>query len=42
LIGIPVRVLVSKKTLEKGMVELKKRSEKEAQLVPATDIQKFL
>ena len=33
LIGIPYRVLVSKKTLEKKSVEVKKRSEKEAQLV---------
>src|SRR3989344_824284 len=33
LIGCPVRIVVSKKTLEKGSVEVKKRSEKEATLV---------
>ena len=34
LIGIPVRVTVSSRTLEKDSVEIKKRSEKESQLVP--------
>jgi prolyl-tRNA synthetase len=33
LIGIPYRVLVSSKTLEKESVEVKKRSETEAKLV---------
>lgn len=42
LIGIPLRVIVSKKTLEKKCVEVKKRNEKEARLVPAQDIEKFL
>jgi len=34
LLGMPVRVTVSPRTLEKDSVELKKRSEKESQLVP--------
>ncbi|MFC2060857.1 proline--tRNA ligase [Chloroflexota bacterium] len=34
LLGIPVRVTISPRTLEKGSVEIKRRSEKEAQLVP--------
>lgn len=38
LIGIPLRVVVSKKTLEKKGVEVKKRSSKEAVIVPAGDI----
>lgn len=38
LIGIPIRVLVSKKTLEKASVEMKRRNEKEAKLVPISEI----
>jgi len=34
LLGIPVRVTISPRTLEKNSVELKRRSEKKAQLVP--------
>ncbi|MFQ6122648.1 MAG: proline--tRNA ligase, partial [Dehalococcoidales bacterium] len=34
LLGIPIRVTISPRTLEKGSVEVKKRSEKESQLVP--------
>ncbi|MFC2010164.1 proline--tRNA ligase [Chloroflexota bacterium] len=34
LLGIPIRVTVSPRTLEKDSVELKKRSDKETQLVP--------
>ena len=34
LLGIPVRVTVSPRTLEKNSVEIKQRSEKESQLVP--------
>jgi prolyl-tRNA synthetase len=34
LLGIPLRVTISPRTLEKNSVELKWRSEKEAQLVP--------
>ena len=42
LIGIPVRILVSKKTLEKNGVEMKKRNEKESQIIPVKDIVKYL
>lgn len=35
LIGIPIRLVVSKKTLADNSVEIKKRSEPKAQLVPA-------
>ncbi|OGO29887.1 MAG: proline--tRNA ligase [Chloroflexi bacterium RBG_16_56_11] len=38
LLGIPFRVTVSPRTLQKDSVELKKRSEKESELVPLTDI----
>jgi len=34
LLGIPIRVTVSPRTLETNSVEIKKRSEKESQLVP--------
>jgi len=34
LLGIPIRVTVSPRTLEKDSVEIKKRSEKEAELLP--------
>jgi prolyl-tRNA synthetase len=38
LLGIPVRVTVSPRTLEKNSVEIKRRSEKEAELVPLKGI----
>jgi len=38
LLGIPFRVTISPRTLEKNGVELKKRSEKESEIVPLTDI----
>lgn len=38
LLGIPVRVTVSPRTLEKGGAELKMRSEKDFELVPLEDI----
>ncbi len=38
LIGLPVRVLVSKKTLSQNSCELKKRTEKESKLIPLKDI----
>ncbi|MFC1964124.1 proline--tRNA ligase [Chloroflexota bacterium] len=38
LLGIPFRVTVSARTLEKDSVEFKKRSEKESQLVPIKEI----
>jgi len=34
LLGIPVRVTISPRTLEKNSIEVKWRSEKESQLVP--------
>jgi prolyl-tRNA synthetase len=38
LLGIPLRVTISPRTLEKNSVEIKKRSEKEAELVPIEGI----
>jgi len=38
LLGIPLRVTVSPRTLEKNSVELKRRSEKESELVPLAGI----
>ncbi|NTV40722.1 MAG: prolyl-tRNA synthetase [Candidatus Moranbacteria bacterium] len=40
LIGIPYRVVVSKKSLEAGGVELKKRNEKESEIVKIGDLLK--
>lgn len=42
LIGIPLRVIVSKKTLAKNGVEVKKRNESKAEIVPFDDVLKFL
>ena len=42
LLGMPIRVTVSPRTLEKNSAEIKKRSEKEAQLVPLAGITKKL
>ncbi|MFC1914037.1 proline--tRNA ligase [Chloroflexota bacterium] len=42
LLGIPFRVTVSPRTLEKNSVELKKRSEKESQLVPIDEVTAML
>jgi len=38
LLGIPLRVTISPRTLEKNSVEIKRRSEKEARLVPLEGI----
>jgi len=38
LLGIPIRVVISPRTLETNSVEIKKRSEKESQLVPLEGI----
>jgi prolyl-tRNA synthetase len=38
LLGIPIRVTVSQRTLKQDSVEVKKRSEKESQLVPLAEI----
>ncbi len=42
LIGIPFRVLVSPKTIEKGSVEVKKRSESEARLIGISDLAELI
>ncbi len=42
LIGIPVRVLVSKKTLEKNGVEIKRRAEAKSEIISVQDIAKFI
>ncbi len=42
LIGIPCRILVSKKTLQSNSCEIKKRNEKESKLVPIENIVDFL
>jgi len=42
LLGIPIRVTISPRTLEKNSAEIKKRSEKEAELVPLEKIAKKL
>jgi prolyl-tRNA synthetase len=42
LLGIPLRVIISPRTLEKNSVELKWRSEKEPQLVPLEEASKRL
>jgi prolyl-tRNA synthetase len=42
LLGIPIRVTISPRTLEKNSAEIKKRSEKEAELVPLEGIAKKL
>jgi len=38
LLGIPLRLTVSPRTLEKNSVELKRRSEKESALVPLDEV----
>ena len=42
LIGIPYRVIISPKTVEKNSVELKKRSEKDFKLVEISEIAALL
>jgi prolyl-tRNA synthetase len=42
LIGIPVRIIISEKTLAQESVEIKKRSETEAKLVKITELIHFL
>ena len=38
LIGLPLRIVVSKRSLRQGGVELKLRSQKESRIVPITDV----
>lgn len=42
LLGIPLRIVISKKTLQKKKVEIKERGKKKIQLVKIKDIYKFL
>ena len=42
LIGIPMRIVVSKKTLAKNSAELKKRSERKIKLIKLIDIKKYV
>ena len=42
LIGIPLRIVVSKKTLEKDSVEIKKRNSKDAELIKIKDINSYV
>ena len=42
LIGIPYRIVVSKKTLEKGGVEIKKRNEQEERLLRKEEVMKHI
>lgn len=42
LIGIPVRVIVSKKTLESGRVEVKKRGAEDAQMMTREEVYKLI
>jgi prolyl-tRNA synthetase len=42
LLGMPLRLTVSPRTLEKNSVELKKRAEKESELVPLAEVVKKL
>jgi prolyl-tRNA synthetase len=42
LLGMPLRLTVSPRTLDKDSVELKKRSEKESELVPLAEVVKRL
>lgn len=38
LIGIPYRVVVSKRSIENGGIEIKKRTENESRIIPITDL----
>ncbi|MDD3032388.1 MAG: His/Gly/Thr/Pro-type tRNA ligase C-terminal domain-containing protein, partial [Candidatus Pacebacteria bacterium] len=42
LMGIPLRVVVSEKTLKEGAVEIKKRSEETIEMVKINEINNFL
>ncbi|PIS35598.1 MAG: hypothetical protein COT36_01600, partial [Parcubacteria group bacterium CG08_land_8_20_14_0_20_38_56] len=42
LIGIPLRIVISRKTLAKDSVEIKKRSEEKVKLVKITKLPQFL
>ena len=38
LLGMPVRVTVSPRTIENGGAEMKRRTEKDARIVPLADV----
>jgi len=42
LIGIPIRLVISEKTLKKNSIEVKKRREDKIKLIKITDLSKFL
>lgn len=42
LIGIPLRIVVSERTLAKGRVEIKKRSEKKIKLIKLVQVKKYV
>ncbi|TRZ80357.1 proline--tRNA ligase [bacterium] len=42
LIGCPLRIVVSKRTMEKGMVEIKKRGEENVEMVKLEDVIKYI
>jgi len=42
LIGIPLRIVISERTLKQNCLEIKKRDKKEAKLVKIKDLSKFL
>ncbi|MCJ7763742.1 MAG: His/Gly/Thr/Pro-type tRNA ligase C-terminal domain-containing protein, partial [Dehalococcoidales bacterium] len=42
LLGIPLRVTISPRTLEKDSIELKLRSEKKAEIVPLGEAAKII
>jgi prolyl-tRNA synthetase len=42
LIGIPLRIVISERTLAKGKVEIKKRSEKKTKLIKLSEVKKYV
>ena len=42
LIGIPLRIVMSKRSLENGGVELKRRSEADSQIIPLSELKNHL
>lgn len=42
LIGIPFRIVVSKKTVQKDSVEIKERKSKDSKIVKITDLEKYI
>ncbi len=42
LLGIPIRLVISPRTLKKGEVEIKRRKDKESQLIPTEGVEKRL